>query len=62
MNILNIMDLYFRMKNDSNYRIYPRTFIFAAKAAPSYTFAKEVIKLIHCVADKVNNIRKFLNI
>ena len=55
LNILNIMDLYFRMKNDPNYRIYPRTFIFAAKAAPSYTFAKEVIKLIHCVADKVNN-------
>ena len=55
LNVMNIIDLYFRMKQDPSFRIYPRTFIFAAKAAPSYTFAKEVIKLIHCVADKVNN-------
>ena len=55
LNVMHIIDLYFRMKDDPNYRIYPRTFIFAAKAAPSYTFAKEVIKLIHCVADRVNH-------
>lgn len=55
LNVMNIIRLYFKMKQDPSYRIYPRTFIFAAKAAPSYTFAKEVIKLIHCVADKVNN-------
>lgn len=55
LNVMNIIDLYFRMKADPSFRIYPRTFIFAAKAAPSYTFAKEVIKLIHYVADKVNN-------
>lgn len=55
LNVMNIIHLYFKMKDDPNFRIYPRTFIFAAKAAPSYTFAKEVIKLIHCVADKVNN-------
>ena len=55
LNIMNIMHLYFKMKEDPSLVIYPRTFIFAAKAAPSYTFAKEVIKLIHCVADKVNN-------
>lgn len=55
LNVMNIIDLYFRMKQDPSFRIYPRTFIFAAKAAPSYTFAKEVIKLIHYVADKVNN-------
>lgn len=55
LNVMNIIDLYFKMKKDPSFRIYPRTFIFAAKAAPSYTFAKEVIKLIHYVADKVNN-------
>ncbi|MEJ8737701.1 glycogen/starch/alpha-glucan phosphorylase [Erysipelotrichaceae bacterium HCN-30851] len=55
LNVMNIIDLYFKMKVDPSFRIYPRTFIFAAKAAPSYTFAKEVIKLIHYVADKVNN-------
>lgn len=55
LNIMNIMDLYFRMKEDPTYRIYPRTFIFAAKAAPSYIFAKDVIRLIHYVSDMVNN-------
>lgn len=55
LNVMNIIRLYFKMKEDPNFRIHPRTFIFAAKAAPSYTFAKEVIKLIHCVANKVNN-------
>ena len=55
LNVMNIIDLYFKMKEDPSFRIYPRTFIFSAKAAPSYTFAKEVIKLIHYVADKVNN-------
>lgn len=55
LNVMHIIHLYFKMKEDPNYRMYPRTFIFAAKAAPSYTFAKEVIKLIHYVADKVNN-------
>lgn len=55
LNTMHIIDLYQRMKQDESFRIAPHTFIFAAKAAPSYVFAKEVIKLIHCVADKVNN-------
>ncbi len=55
LNVMHIIDLYQRMKQDETFRITPHTFIFAAKAAPSYVFAKEVIKLIHCVADKVNN-------
>lgn len=55
LNVMHIIHLYQRMKEDPSFRITPRTFIFAAKAAPSYVFAKEVIKLIHCVGDKVNN-------
>jgi starch phosphorylase len=42
------------MKKDPNFRIYPRTFFFSAKAAPSYELAKEIIKLINIVAEKVN--------
>lgn len=55
LNILQVIYLYQRMKEDPSFRIYPHTYIFAAKAAPSYTFAKKVIKLINCVAAKVNN-------
>jgi starch phosphorylase len=55
LNIFHIMYQYLRMKQDPNYRIEPRTFFFSAKAAPSYMLAKEIIKLINMVADKVNN-------
>lgn len=55
LNVMHIIYLYQKMKADPTFTMHPRTFIFAAKAAPSYTFAKEVIKLIHCVSDKVNN-------
>ena len=55
LNVMHIIYLYQRMKAESDFRIYPRTFIFGAKAAASYTFAKKVIQLIHAIADKVNN-------
>ena len=55
LNILHVIYLYQRMKSDPQFRIYPHTYIFAAKAAPAYLFAKKVIKLINCVAKKVNS-------
>ncbi len=55
LNIFAVMDVYMRMKNDPNYRIYPRTYFFSAKAAPAYYEAKEIIKLINMVAQRVNN-------
>ena len=55
LNIFHIIYLYQRMKADSSFRIYPHTFIFGAKAAPSYTYAKKIIELILAVADIVNN-------
>jgi len=55
LNIMQVIYLYQRMKADPNFRIYPHTYLFAAKAASSYAFAKNVIKLINNVAWKVNS-------
>lgn len=55
LNVLHIIYLYQEMKRNPEFRIYPRTFIFGAKAAPAYFFAKKVIKLINSVADVVNS-------
>jgi glycogen phosphorylase len=54
LNVLHIMYLYNRLKEDESFSIYPRTFIFGAKASPGYYYAKRIIKLIHSVAEKVN--------
>lgn len=57
MNALHIMYLYHRLKTDLEFRknYYPHTFIFGAKAAGAYYFAKKVIKLINTIGKKVNN-------
>jgi len=55
LNVLHIMHLYNALKEDPEALLYPRTFIFGAKASPGYYFAKKVIKLINSVADKVNH-------
>lgn len=62
LNIFHVMHLYLKMKEEPSFRIYPRTFFFSAKAAPSYMLAKEIIKLINMVADKINNDRKSISI
>lgn len=54
MNALHIMELYKRLKEDPDLDINPRTFIFGAKASPSYDLAKRVIKLINSLAEVVN--------
>ena len=55
LNIMHVIYLYQELKNNPDFKMHPRTFIFGAKAAPAYYFAKKVIKLINSVADVVNN-------
>jgi len=65
LNIFHVIYLYQKLSTDKNFKIYPRSFIFGAKAAPSYVFAKNVIELINVIANKVNNdpyVSKFMKI
>ena len=52
--VLYIIILYNRIITNPNLDLYPRTFIFSAKAAPGYWMAKLIIRLIHGVAEVVN--------
>jgi starch phosphorylase len=57
LNILHVVDLYRRLKDDPNMACVPRTVIFAGKAAPAYHMAKLIIKLINAVGAVVNRDR-----
>ena len=55
LNVLNIITLYLRIKQNPDMDIVPRTFIFGGKAAPGYHTAKLMIKLINSVGDVINS-------
>jgi len=55
LNMYKVMYLYNKLKKDPNLDIPTHTFIFAGKAAQSYEFAKEVIRLINSAAEIINN-------
>jgi starch phosphorylase len=55
LNVLHIITLYNRIKRDPQAEFTPRTCIFGGKAAPGYTMAKLMIKLITSVGEVVNN-------
>ncbi|AXQ79720.1 glycogen/starch/alpha-glucan phosphorylase [Streptococcus chenjunshii] len=55
LNVLHIIKLYWDLKDNPDKDMVPRVFIFGAKAAPGYHFAKSVIKLINELANLVNN-------
>src|SRR5713101_8213005 len=54
LNLLHIVALYLRIKNQPDLPMVPRTCIFGGKAAPAYAVAKLIIKLINSVAAVVN--------
>ncbi|MBQ7408384.1 MAG: glycogen/starch/alpha-glucan phosphorylase [Clostridia bacterium] len=61
LNVLHIIDLYEELKANPNLDIQPQTFIFGAKAASGYYFAKQIIKLIcYLAADIDKNPNKLI--
>jgi glycogen phosphorylase len=54
LNVLHVLHLYLSLKEKPAARMVQRTVIFAGKAAPGYTLAKLIIRLITAVAEKVN--------
>jgi starch phosphorylase len=54
LNVLHVVTLYNRIKDNPHRDLLPRTVIFGGKAAPGYTMAKLIIRLINAVADVVN--------
>jgi starch phosphorylase len=54
LNVLYVITLYNRIKENPSLDVVPRTVIFSGKSAPGYYMAKLIIKLINSVADVVN--------
>ena len=55
LNILNIISEYQMLKENPNADYYPKTYIFASKAAPGYFMAKKLIQLIDALSNVINN-------
>ncbi|OBJ56526.1 glycogen phosphorylase [Mycobacterium sp. 1423905.2] len=65
LNVLHIVTLYHRLKQNPGSSIPPRAFIFGGKAAPGYFIAKRIIKLINAVGQTVNSdpeVNRFLKV
>lgn len=53
LNVLNIIGIYIALKENPDLEMQPQTFLFGAKAAPGYYMAKEIIRLICCIANDI---------
>ena len=54
LNVLKIISLYNKIKENPNIKMTPQTFIFGAKAAPGYYVAKEIIELINYISKDID--------
>ena len=55
LNILSVVDIYFRLKEDRLPEFQPTVYLFGAKSAPGYARAKTIIRYINRVARMINN-------
>ena len=65
LNILRIISIIIDINEGNTVDIVPETFIFAAKAAPGYHRAKEIIQLIFALSEYINKntfIKKYINV
>lgn len=65
LNALNIVSEYNYLVNNPDADFQPKTYIFAAKAAPGYYLAKQIIKLIWALGEEIRKnplVREKLNV
>lgn len=55
LNAMHILSTYLWLKANPNAEFTPKTYIFGAKAAPGYYFAKQIIQFIVELANRINN-------
>lgn len=55
LNAMHILSTYLWLKANPNAEFTPKTYIFGAKAAPGYYFAKQIIQFIVELGNKINN-------
>lgn len=65
LNVFHIIHLYLKLKENPKLSIYPHTYIFGAKAAPSYVYAKKIIELILAVSKTIDadpSVNKYIKV